>query len=105
MANNVSVLYQGAAIAYTSGTDLGGQTFTKPYDGCLRLTVSFSAAQKLILRVNGVNLPMNSDSALVANALYAFCANVPGGITFSIRFDGSGTVNMCVLEYAHGSFL
>src|SRR6266403_2285847 len=63
----------------------------------MTVSVSLDAGVKLNLRVNGVNMPFNSDVALVANALYTFSFMANGTDTFNFRAGGACNVNYFTL--------
>lgn len=83
------------ATAYTSGTDVLASDITlRSGDGpkLVTVTVAYSAAEKLYVRIDSQNLVFNSDTALVAGAMHAFSFYANTNDPFNFRFAGNGTI-------------
>lgn len=86
-----------------------------------RVTVSLGTSVKLHLNytdgVTEVDVPFNSDVALVANALYTFTFSAPRyalvgaaagtvtAMTWNMQLSGAATVNYCIVEEIDGGVL
>jgi hypothetical protein len=75
-----------AALALQSGTGSRIVSFS----------VSLDTSVKLYARISGVNLVMNNDVALTANALYTFSFILNGADTITFRASAACAVNYCV---------
>lgn len=98
---NVVALYNDA---FTQNADLLAADLT-PKAGAsrLRIVAAFSTSGKLYFRtVDGateVNLVLNSDVALVADALYEFTFDITDDVDYNLQYSGAtGTLRKLVVN-------
>lgn len=92
-----------AGATYTTGNvafDNSATTFTLPQGAgpqVINLTVSVHTAQKLYVRANSVNMPLNNDVALVADSMNTFVFIAHGMVPFSFQLGGGTTINYFIV--------
>jgi hypothetical protein len=89
--------------AYTAGNDAVA-SITLAHGGPMVVNIcySISTASKLLVRINGVNIPMNNDAALAAGAMGTFSFIAHPNDAFIIRFSIDGTIQYLVGTVSRG---
>ena len=70
--------------------------------GELRLCIAVSAASKMFVRHNAVNLVLLADTALRADTLYTFTLELAENETFSIQSDTTMTIRFMTITWVSG---
>lgn len=99
----------GAANATNAGTvvsfDGSVTSFMMPNAGgpqVVNLSVSLASSVKLYVTVNSVNMPLDNDTALVANAIRTFSFIAVPNIAFSFTLGGASVINYFVVTTSRG---
>lgn len=108
MANGVTVRAKGTAITSSGSGDVtigGASSWVASDSEAVRICIALDTATTLLIRHNSVNLKMNAGASLVADALYTFSIELPGGESFTIRTGASCTIRTVTISGVAGDVI